>query len=124
MLGEILWNTRHVLWGPCKDVLILTEEVDELAFLFAVQVCTNDSKPLRVLRVQRYLLCLLGRLEGALSIIFLGAGGQGRLLAGHGHDSVQHLLLFSNHEGLGQSAAGRSALDGLLVVSGYSDDPL
>ena len=96
------------------------EEVDELAFLFTVQVCTNDSKPLRV---QRYLLRLLGRLEGALSIILLGVRGQGQLLAGHGHDSVQHLLFFGNHEGLGQPAAGCSALDGLLVVAGYSVIP-
>ena len=72
VLGEILRNTRHVLWGPCKDVSILTEEVDELAFLFTVQVCTNDCKPFRVLRVQRYLLRLLGRLEGALCIIIFG----------------------------------------------------
>ena len=79
MLGEILRDTRHVLWGPCKDVSILTEEVDELAFLFTVQVWANDSKPLRV---QRYLLHLLGRLEGALRITILGVGGQGRLLAG------------------------------------------
>ena len=80
MLGEILRDTRHALWGPCKDVSILTEEVDELAFLFTVQVCPNDSKPFRVLRVQRYLLRLLGRLEGALRIIILGLGDKARCL--------------------------------------------
>ena len=80
MLGEILRDTRHVLWGPCKDVSILTEEVDELAFLFTVQVRPNDSEPLRVLRVQRYLLRLFGRLEGALRITIFGVGGQGRCL--------------------------------------------
>ena len=68
MLGEILRNTRHVLWGSCKDVSILTEEVDELAFLFAVEVCTYDGVPLWVLRVQGYLVCLFGRLERTLSL--------------------------------------------------------
>ena len=51
VLGEILRNIRHVLWGPCKDVSILTEEVDELAFLFTVQVRPIHGEPLRVLRV-------------------------------------------------------------------------
>ena len=67
VLGEILRNTRHVLWGPCKDVPILTEEIDELAFLFAVEVCAYDSVPLWVLRIQGYLLCLFGWLERTLS---------------------------------------------------------
>ena len=67
MLDEIRRNTRHVFGRPCKDVPILTEEIDELAFLFAVKVCTYDSVPLRVLRIQGYLLCLLCRLERALN---------------------------------------------------------
>ena len=41
----------NVLGGPCEDVAILMEEIDELAFLFAVEVCTYDSVPLRVLGV-------------------------------------------------------------------------
>ena len=72
VLGELPWNTRHVLGGPCKDIPILTEEVDELAFLFAVKVGTYDSVPLRVLRVQGNLLGFFGRLEGALSLRLLG----------------------------------------------------
>ena len=111
MLGEILRDTRHVLWGPCKNVSILTEEVDELAFLFTVQVCPNDGKPLRILRVQRYLLSLLGRLEGALRITIFGIRGQGRLLAGHGHNPLQHLLLFCHYEGLGQPATSPLAYE-------------
>src|SRR4051812_46107724 len=59
-----------------------------LLFRFA----PNDGKPFWVLGVKRYLLCFLGRLEGALGITLLGIRGQGRLLAGHGHDSVQHFL--------------------------------
>ena len=72
MLGEIRWDTWHVFGGPCEDVPILTEEIDELAFLFAVKVCTYDSVPLWVLRVQGYLLGLFDRLERALSLRLLG----------------------------------------------------
>ena len=68
VLGEIRRNTRHVLGRPCEDVLILTEEIDELAFLFAIEVCTYDGVPLWVLWVQGYLLCLFGRLERTLSL--------------------------------------------------------
>ena len=51
-------------------------------------------------------------------------GWGARLLAGHGHNPFQHFLLFCHHEGLGQPATGHGALDGLLVVAGYRDDPL
>ena len=54
MLGEFLRDTWHVLGGPCKDVLILTEEIDEPAFLFAIEVGSHDSVPLWVVRVQGY----------------------------------------------------------------------
>ena len=74
MLGEFRGYTWHVFRGPCKDVSILMEEIDELAFLFAVKVCTYDSVPLWVLRVQGYLLGLFDRLERALSFRLLGDG--------------------------------------------------
>ena len=122
MLVEIRGSTRHVFGGPCEGVPILTEEIDELAFLFALKAGAYDSVPLRVIRIQMYLLCFFGRLERTLSIIFLGVGGQGRLLAGHGHDSIQHIFLFSDHEGLGQPAASCRTLKGFLVVSGYGAD--
>ena len=63
VLGILPRETWHVLGGPCEDIPILTEEIDELAFLFAVEVCAYDSVPLWVLRVQGYLLRLFGRLE-------------------------------------------------------------
>ena len=124
VLGEFLRHTRHVLGGPCENVPILTEEIGELASLFAVQVCPDGGKPFWVIRVQRYPLCFFGRLKRTLGITLLGVGGQGRLLAGHGHDSIQYLLLFSNHEGLGQPATSCRTLGGFLVVSGYGDDAL
>ena len=58
MLGEILRNTRHVLWGPCKDVPILTEEVDELAFLFGAEASPDGDALLWVGRVEWDLLGL------------------------------------------------------------------
>ena len=63
MLGEFRQDTRHVLGGPCEDVAILMEEIDELAFLFAVKASAYDSVLLWVFWVQWYLLCFLGWLE-------------------------------------------------------------
>jgi hypothetical protein len=37
MLGQSPGNTRHVKRLPCEDVPVLTEELDELAFLFAIK---------------------------------------------------------------------------------------
>ena len=44
------------------------EEIDELAYLFAIKAGTYDSVPLLVLRVQGNLLSFFGRLEGALGL--------------------------------------------------------
>ena len=68
MLGEIRQNTRHVLEGPCKDIPILTEEFDELAFRFAVEAGAYDNvlAAAGVFWVELYFLGLLGGLEGGL----------------------------------------------------------
>ena len=119
MLGEILRNTQHVLWGPCKDVSILTEEIDEIAFLFTVKVCTHDSVPLWVLRVQGYLLCLFGRLERTLSLRLFWVGRYLRLLAGHRHNSLKEPLLGRDYQGLGQPTAlccGRRRLPATVKI--------
>jgi hypothetical protein len=34
MLDEFLGYSDHVSWLPCKDILVLTEELDEHVFLF------------------------------------------------------------------------------------------
>ena len=66
-ISQLPRNTRQVLIGPCKDVPILTEEVDELVFLFFVQPGTDDGSVLRVRLVDLDLLGFLGRLKrGAL----------------------------------------------------------
>ena len=62
MLGEFRRYSRHVFGGPCEDVPILTEKIDELAFLFAVEVCTYDGVPLWVLWIQGYLLSITSML--------------------------------------------------------------
>ena len=41
VLGECSWYTRHVRRFPCKDVPVLTDELDERAFLFWIQIGTD-----------------------------------------------------------------------------------
>ena len=44
LLSQLPWDPRHVRWLPREDVPILTEEVDELDFLFLVQIGSNVSE--------------------------------------------------------------------------------
>jgi hypothetical protein len=39
VLSQLPRYTRHVEWLPCEDVPVLTEELDERFFLFAVECC-------------------------------------------------------------------------------------
>src|SRR3954463_7473534 len=41
VLSELPRYTRHVGGFPCKDVPILTDELDERAFLFWIQIGTD-----------------------------------------------------------------------------------
>jgi hypothetical protein len=43
MLGEFPGYTSHVRWLPCKDVPVLTEELDERIFLFGTQIHPNEG---------------------------------------------------------------------------------
>ena len=38
VLNELSRYTRHVRRFPCKDVTVLTDELDERAFLFRIQI--------------------------------------------------------------------------------------
>ena len=79
MLGELPGDTGHVFRGPCEDVLVLTEEVDKLAFLFAAESGSDDDVLAGVGRVERDLLGVLGRLERQLSsslVVLCGRLGQ------------------------------------------------
>ena len=70
----------------------------------------------------------LSEFSGSRGIFFVSLAGWKEPCTsqslGLGHNPFQHLLLFCHHEGLGQPATGHGALDGLLVVAGYRDDPL
>src|SRR4051812_11950053 len=44
VLGEFPRYTRHVLWIPCKDVPVLTKELDELAFLFVAKSSSDRNE--------------------------------------------------------------------------------
>src|SRR3954469_22161201 len=44
VLGEFPRHSRHVLWRACKDVPVLTEELDELAFLFVAMSSSDQNE--------------------------------------------------------------------------------
>ena len=54
------------MWDPCEDVPILTEELDERAFLFAAESRADSDDVVRMVLVQPDLLGVLVRLEGRL----------------------------------------------------------
>ena len=43
VISEFPRYTRHVRRFPCKDVPVLTDELDERAFLFGTQISTNTE---------------------------------------------------------------------------------
>ena len=124
VLGVLPRNTQHVLGGPCKDVPILTEEVDELAFLFGAEASPDGDALLRVGRVERDLLGLFSRLERTLAGRLGRRRRNRRLLGSLGHEPVDLPLLLGNHQGVGKAAAILGALERLLVVANNSDDAL
>jgi hypothetical protein len=63
VLSQLPRHTRHVFWRPCKDVLILTEEAGELAFLFGREAGADDDVHGWVALVQKDLLSVIGWLE-------------------------------------------------------------
>ena len=63
VLSQFPRDTLQIVIRPRKGIPILTEEVDDLAFLFVVQVAANDDLALRVAGVNSHLLGLLWCLE-------------------------------------------------------------
>ena len=63
VLGKFPRYSRHVLRGPFKDIPILTEELDELAFLFSAPSGPDDAALARLGGVQNDLLAIFGGLE-------------------------------------------------------------
>src|SRR4051812_24220539 len=43
VLSEFSRHTRHVRRFPCKDVPVLTDELDECTFIFRIQIGTNTK---------------------------------------------------------------------------------
>ena len=63
LLSEFSRYTWHVGRLPCKDVLILTDELDERAFLFGIQVGTDSELLGRIAGHEVNKLCLSCRFE-------------------------------------------------------------
>ena len=126
VLGVLPWDTRHVLGGPCEDIPILTEEVDELAFLFVVEAGAYDNvlAAARVFWVELHFLGLLGGLEGGLVGRLRGRDRRSRGLACQGDDPVELAPLLGNDQRLGQLCAVSGALQGLAVIAGDGDEAL
>ena len=61
-ISQLPRHTWQVISRPCEDALILTEEVDECAFLFRVHARTNVDDVLGVI-VELNCLGVLRRLE-------------------------------------------------------------
>src|SRR4051812_6706400 len=89
VLGEFPRDTWHVFGAPCENVPILTEEIDERAFLFAVQAVSDQDELAWVFLVQQDLPCSLRGIELRLSSRF-GLSNRFGL-------SSRHVLLQSRH---------------------------
>ena len=115
VLGVLPRDTRHFLGGPCKDTPILTEEVDELASLFAIEAGSHDNilAAAGVFRVQLHFLGFLGGLEGGLIGLVQGRDQCIGGLAGQDDDPVELASLLGNGQRLGQLGAVLGALQDL-----------
>src|SRR4051812_13969636 len=103
MLSKFPRYSRHVLWRPCKDVPVLTEELDEIAFLFATEPSSDDHAISRVGGAQCNTLAILGCLERSLIIRSLGLRdrhGCLHLSLGHCHEIVELAPLCINDQGI------------------------
>ena len=64
VLSQSPGYTWHVRRFPCKDVPVLTEELDERFFLFGVECCGDIGRSsVGVGRVDVNWFCLTGRLK-------------------------------------------------------------
>ena len=109
LLGKFPRYSRHVLRGPCKDIPILTEELDELAFLFAAQSGPDDAKLAWLRGVQDDFLAIFGGLERGLVIRSLGLRarhGHFHLALGHGHYLIELAPLCIYDQGISKLGSG------------------
>jgi hypothetical protein len=61
--GDFPGDACHFYLAPRKYVLVASEEVDELTFLFGVQTCPNLHGFVRVYGINLHDLGMLGRFE-------------------------------------------------------------
>ena len=64
MLGDPPWYPRHVRGLPCEDIAIVTQEVDELTFLFGQELCPDSYRFGWISGVDTHRLGFLERAEG------------------------------------------------------------
>ena len=63
VLSEFPWYTWHVRRLPCKDVPVLTDELDEHAFLFWIQIGADAELLGRIARHEVNKLSLVNQFE-------------------------------------------------------------
>jgi hypothetical protein len=63
VLGDFPGDAWHFYRAPCKYILVASEEVDELAFLFGVQTSPDLHGFGRVSDIDLHGLSILGRFE-------------------------------------------------------------
>src|ERR1041385_5359441 len=103
VLGKFPRYTRHVMWGPCEDVTVLTEERDELAFLFAAEPAPNNDALARVGGVQGNPLAVLCCLKYGLivrSLVLRAWNGVLQLSLACCYDLVELAPLYINDQSI------------------------
>ena len=65
VLGDVLWYAQHVRWLPSEDIVIGTQEVDELAFLFGRELGLDPHRLGRVSEVDPHRFSFLKWAEGS-----------------------------------------------------------
>jgi hypothetical protein len=87
MLGDFSRYARHIRGLPRKDIFVGAEEVDECAFLFRGERCSDPHPPdPRVFGVDEDLFDALRGLKGSKVLL-----GVGRLLRGFLSDDCEFL---------------------------------
>ena len=66
MLGKFPGYSWHISWTPCEDIHVFTQELDERAFLGAIQVSCDEGRFLRVRRMDLHFLRVFGGIESLL----------------------------------------------------------